>query len=133
MTIKFFLGILIIQTLWAFSSVGRALPLQGRCREFEPLNAHHLKRTTSVVLFFALFGYASARKLENLSRCSDFTMFALHTLFVMLVNSQTTKASTPTIKDQMTFVIWSFILCFERRELTPSRTYVQIERARIKF
>ena len=25
----------------AFSSVGRALPLQGRCREFEPLNAHH--------------------------------------------------------------------------------------------
>ena len=26
----------------AFSSVGRAPPLQGGCREFEPLNAHHL-------------------------------------------------------------------------------------------
>jgi hypothetical protein len=25
----------------AFSSVGRALPLQGRCRGFESLNAHH--------------------------------------------------------------------------------------------
>ena len=26
---------------WAFSSVGRALPLQGRCHKFESYNAHH--------------------------------------------------------------------------------------------
>ena len=26
---------------WAFSSVGRALPLQGRCHWFESSNAHH--------------------------------------------------------------------------------------------
>ena len=38
--------------LGAFSSVGRALPLQGRCREFEPLNAHHLKKDYRNVVFF---------------------------------------------------------------------------------
>ena len=27
---------------WAFSSVGRALPLQGRCHKFESYNAHHV-------------------------------------------------------------------------------------------
>ncbi len=27
--------------MWALSSVGRAPPLQGGCREFEPLSAHH--------------------------------------------------------------------------------------------
>ena len=29
-------------TMWGISSAGRALPLQGRCREFESLILHHL-------------------------------------------------------------------------------------------
>ena len=35
----------------AFSSVGRAPPLQGGCREFEPLNAHSLKKRAVKALF----------------------------------------------------------------------------------
>ncbi len=27
--------------MWAFSSAGRAPPLQGGCRRFDPVNAHH--------------------------------------------------------------------------------------------
>lgn len=29
--------------IWAFSSVGRASPLQGEGQKFESSNAHHLK------------------------------------------------------------------------------------------
>ena len=32
-----------LSKVWAFSSAGRALPLQGRCRRFDPVNAHHFQ------------------------------------------------------------------------------------------
>ena len=38
----------------AFSSVGRASPLQGEGQKFESSNAHHLKKEPLKVLFFAL-------------------------------------------------------------------------------
>ena len=38
----------------AFSSVGRALPLQGRCREFEPLNAQSKKDYPKWIVLFRL-------------------------------------------------------------------------------
>ena len=38
----------------AFSSVGRAPPLQGGCREFEPLNAHHLKNHSGGSFFYCV-------------------------------------------------------------------------------
>lgn len=44
----------------AFSSVGRALPLQGRCREFEPLNAHH-KRPDDFCYLVFYFVFWNAR------------------------------------------------------------------------
>lgn len=37
---------------WAFSSAGRALPLQGRCRGFDPLNAHHLSSQSPFKFIF---------------------------------------------------------------------------------
>ena len=48
----------------AFSSVGRALPLQGRCREFEPLNAHHKKPDDKcyLVFYFAKINSSNSTK-----------------------------------------------------------------------
>lgn len=48
----------------AFSSVGRALPLQGRCREFEPLNAHH-KRQDDICYLVFYFEILKARTPQN--------------------------------------------------------------------
>ena len=36
----------------AFSSVGRASPLQGEGQKFESSNAHHLKSRAEMALFF---------------------------------------------------------------------------------
>ena len=36
---------------WAFSSVGRASPLQGEGQKFESSNAHHLKKESLKTLF----------------------------------------------------------------------------------
>jgi hypothetical protein len=62
--------------MWAFSSAGRALPLQGRCRGFNPLNAHHISNTSCPQphFFFKL----------------DADRFSLHYLSVATLNSQTT-------------------------------------------
>lgn len=37
--------------IWAFSSVGRASPLQGEGQKFESSNAHHLYKTSDRGLF----------------------------------------------------------------------------------
>lgn len=38
--------------IWAFSSVGRASPLQGEGQKFESSNAHHKKDSNNKLLSF---------------------------------------------------------------------------------
>ena len=40
--------------IWAFSSVGRASPLQGEGQKFESSNAHHKKDSNNKLLSFLL-------------------------------------------------------------------------------
>ncbi len=50
--------------LRAFSSVGRAPPLQGGCQEFKSLNAHHIKRVLILSFLMRLRDYVSAHVLK---------------------------------------------------------------------
>ncbi len=41
--------------IWAFSSVGRASPLQGEGQKFESSNAHHKKDSNNKLLSFLFY------------------------------------------------------------------------------
>ena len=64
-------------TIWSLSSVGRALPLQGRCHKFESCSDHHekivfsrqLTKTISLVTSSIMFIGAAVVQLVRIPAC----------------------------------------------------------------